>query len=135
MPVQDFNKYMNLSKVLNNSWGTGTQLKLGISQSIKFSLRDDKLMKGLFVMIVNMPNTPQLAHEMKARYKNQALQMIKGALENLKKDYEQQNAGETIRLKMLDESVTEGLEYITNAQYRPTLQAYYRLNCLVEVDD
>jgi hypothetical protein len=135
MPVQDFNKYMNLSKVLNNSWGTGTQLKLGISQSIKFSLRDDKLMKGLFVMIVNMPNTPQLAHEMKARYKNQALQMIKGALENLKKDYEQQNDGETIRLKMLDESVTEGLEYITNAQYRPTLQAYYRLNCLVEVDD
>jgi MinD-like ATPase involved in chromosome partitioning or flagellar assembly len=92
-------------------------------------------MKGLFVMIVNMPNTPQLAHEMKARYKNQALQMIKGALENLKKDYEQQNDGETIRLKMLDESVTEGLEYITNAQYRPTLQAYYRLNCLVEVDD
>jgi len=135
MPVQDFNKYMNLSKVLNNSWGTGTQLKLGISQSIKFSLRDDKLMKGLFVMIVNMPNTPQLAHEMKARYKNQALQMIKGALENLKKDYEQQNDGETIRFKMLDESVTEGLEYITNAQYRPTLQAYYRLNCLVEVDD
>ena len=135
MPVQDFNKYMNLSKVLNNSWGTGTQLKLGISQSIKFSRRDDKLMKGLFVMIVNMPNTPQLAHEMKARYKNQALQMIKGALENLKKDYEQQNDGETIRLKMLDESVTEGLEYITNAQYRPTLQAYYRLNCLVEVDD
>lgn len=135
MPVQDFNKYMNLSKVLNNSWGTGTQLKLGISQSIKFSLRDDKLMKGLFVMIVNMPNTPQLAHEMKARYKNQALQMIKGALENLKKDYEQQNDGETIRFKMLDESVTDGLEYITNAQYRPTLQAYYRLNCLVEVDD
>lgn len=135
MPVQDFNKYMNLSKVLNNSWGTGTQLKLGISQSIKFSLRDDKLMKGLFVMIVNMPNTPQLAHEMKARYKNQALQMIKGALENLKKDYEQQNDGKTIRFKMLDESVTDGLEYITNAQYRPTLQAYYRLNCLVEVDD
>jgi hypothetical protein len=135
MPVQDFNKYMNLSKVLNNSWGTGTQLKLGISQSIKFSLRDDKLMKGLFVMIVNMPNTPQLAHEMKVRYKNQALQMIKGALENLKKDYEQQNDGETIRFKMLDESVTDGLEYITNAQYRPTLQAYYRLNCLVEVDD
>lgn len=134
MPVQDFDKYMNLSKVLNNSWGTGTQLKPGLSQSIKFSLRDDKLMKGLFVMIVNMPNTPQLAHEMKVRYKNQALQMIKGALENLKKDFEEQNDGKTIRFKMLDESVTEGLEYLTTAQYRPTLQAYYRLNCLVEVD-
>jgi hypothetical protein len=86
------------------------------------------------MMIVNMPNNPQLAHEMKARYKNQALQMVKGALEKLKKDYEEQNEGKSVRLKMLDESVTEGIEFLTNAQYRPTLQAYYRLHCLVEVE-
>ena len=134
MPVEDFDKYMQLSRVLNNSWGTGSQLKPGTSQSIKFALRDDKLLKSSFMMIVNMPNNPQTAHEMKVRFKNQALQMLKGALEKVKEDYQEQTEGNTVRLKMLDESVTEGIEYITNAQYRPTLQAYYRLHCLVSVD-
>lgn len=134
MPVENFDKYMELSKVLNNSWGTGSQVKPGTSQSIKFALRDDKLLKGMFMMIVNMPNNPQTAREMKERYKNQALQMLKGALEKLKEDYQEQHKGKTIKLKMVDRSVTEGLEYLTNAQYRPTLQAYYRLQCLVEVD-
>lgn len=134
MPVENFDKYMELSKVLNNSWGTGSQVKPGTSQSIKFALRDDKLLKGMFMMIVNMPNNPQTAREMKERYKNQALQMLKGALEKLKEDYQEQHKGKTIKLKMVDRSVTEGLEYFTNAQYRPTLQAYYRLQCLVEVD-
>lgn len=132
--VEDFDKYMQLSKVLNNSWGTGSQLRQGTSQSIKLTLRDDKLLKGSFMMIVNMPNNPQTAHEMKLRFKNQALQMLKGALEKVKEDYEEQSEGKSIKLKMMDESVTEGVEYITNAQYRPTLQAYFRLHCLVSID-
>lgn len=133
MPVEDFNKYMQLSKVLNNSWGTGSQLKLG-SQSIKFTLRDDKLMKASLVMIVNMPNNPQTAHEFKARYKNEALGKVKGAIEDLKKRFEDQNEGKTIRLKMMDNSVTEGVEYLTTSQYRPNLHAYFRLDCLISVE-
>lgn len=133
MPVEDFDKYMELSKVLNNSWGTGSQLRAGTSQSIKFNLRDDKLMRASFMMIVNMPNNPQTAHEMKVRFRNQALQMVKGALEELKKRYEEQNDGKTLNLKMQDNSVQEGIEYLTNAQYRPNLQAYFRLSCLIEV--
>jgi MinD-like ATPase involved in chromosome partitioning or flagellar assembly len=134
MPVENFDKYMELSKVLNNSWGTGSQVKPGTSQSIKFALRDDKLLKGMFMMIVNMPNNPQTAREMKERYKEQALQMLKAALQRIREDYQEQHEGKTIKLKMVDRSVTEGLEYLTNAQYRPTLQAYYRLQCLVEID-
>jgi hypothetical protein len=134
MPVEDFDKYMQLAKVLNNSWGTGSQLRQGTSQSIKFLLRDDKLIKASFMMIVNMPNNPQTAHEMKTRYKNQALQMLKGSIEELKKRYEEQNDQKTIRLKMIDNTVTDGVEFLTNAQYRPTLHAYYRLDCLISVD-
>jgi hypothetical protein len=133
MEVQNFDKYMQLSKVLNNSWGTGSQLRQGTSQSIKFNLRDDQLMKVSFMMIVNMPNNPQTAHEMKNRFKNQALQMIKASLEELKERYEKQNEGQTLRLKMQDNSVTEGVEFLTNAQYRPNLQAFFRVYCLVEV--
>lgn len=132
--VEDFDKYMQLAKVLNNSWGTGSQLRQGTSQSIRFTLRDDKLLKGSFMMIVNMPNNPQTAQEMKLRFKNQALQMLKGALEKVKETYEEQSEGSSVKLKMMDESVTEGIEYIGNAQYRPTMQAYYRLHCLVTVD-
>ena len=47
--VEDFNKYMALSKVLNNSWGTGSQLK-SPSQSVKFQLRDEQVMKASLVI-------------------------------------------------------------------------------------
>ncbi len=132
MTVEDFNKYMSLAKALNNSWGTGSQLRSS-SQSIKFNLRDDKLMKASIQMIVMMPNNPRTAHEFKERYKREALGKVKSALEDLKKRFEDQNDGKTISFKMLDNSVTDGIEFLTNAQYRPTLQAFFRLNCLVDV--
>lgn len=125
---------MELAKVLNNSWGTGSQLKQGTSQSIKFLIRDDRLIKASFMMIVNIPNNPQTAHEMKLRYKNEALQMLKASLEELKKRYEDQNDGKKLSLKLIDNSVTEGVEFLTNAQYRPTLHAYFRLDALVAID-
>lgn len=131
MTVEDFDKYMALSKVLNNSWGTGSQLK-SASQSIKFALRDDKLMKVNFVMIVIMPNNQKTVFEMTERFRNEALQMVKAALTELRERFEEAN-GETITLKMLDSSVNDGVEFLTNAQYRPTKHAYFRLTCLVEV--
>lgn len=134
MAVENFDKYMQVAKVLNNSWGTGSQVqKHNSSQSIKFNLRDDKLMKASLVMIVNMPNNPKTAQEFKTRFKNEALGKIKSAMEGLKERFEDQNDGKTLRLKMLDNSVTEGIEYLTNAQYRETLHAFYRLDCLIEV--
>lgn len=133
MTVEDFDKYMAIAKVLNNSWGTGSQLR-SESQSIKFTLRDDKLMKASFIMIVIMPNDPQLQREMKERFKLQALAMIKGAIEELKTKFTEQNEGETLRLKMIDNSVIDGIEYLTNAQYRMTKHAYFRLQCLVGVE-
>lgn len=132
MGVEDFDKYMAVAKALNNSWGTGSQLR-SQSQSIKFSLRDDKLMKVHFMMIVNMPADFQLQREMKERYKLQALAMIKGAIEELKERFVEQNDGETISLKMIDNSVTDGIEYLKNAQYSMNKSAYFRLDALIEV--
>jgi hypothetical protein len=130
--VKDFNKYMALSKVLNNSWGTGSQLR-SPSQSIKFQLRDDQLMRASLVMIVNMPNNPKTATEFKNRYKNEALGKLKSAVADLKERFSDQNEGKTISFEMIEGSVQEGIEYLTNAQYVPNLRAYFRLNCLISV--
>jgi len=131
--VEDFNKYMALSKVLNNSWGTGSQLK-SPSQSVKFQLRDEQVMKASLVMIVNMPNNPKTAHEFKQRYKNEALGKLKGAVADLKERFSEQNEGKTVSFKVIESSIQEGVEYLTNAQYTPTLRAYFRLNCLFAVE-
>jgi len=130
--VEDFDKYMALSKVLNNSWGTGSQLR-SPSQSVKFQLRDDQLMKASIVMIVNMPNNPKTAHEFKQRYKNEALGKLQSAVADLKERYTDQNKGKTVSFKVIDSSIQEGIEYLMNAQYNPTLRAYFRLNCLIAV--
>jgi hypothetical protein len=131
--VEDFNKYMALSKVLNNSWGTGSQLK-SPSQSVKFQLRDEQVMKASLVMIVNMPNNPKTAHEFKQRYKNEALGKLKSAVADLKERFSEQNEGKTVSFKVIESSIQEGVEYLTNAQYTPTLRAYFRLNCLFAVE-
>ena len=131
--VEDFNKYMALSKVLNNSWGTGSQLK-SPSQSVKFQLRDEQMMKASLVMIVNMPNNPKTAHEFKQRYKNEALGKLKSAVADLKERFSEQNEGKTVSFKVIESSIQEGVEYLTNAQYTPTLRAYFRLNCLFAVE-
>jgi len=131
--VEDFNKYMALSKVLNNSWGTGSQLK-SPSQSVKFQLRDEQVMKASLVMIVNMPNNPKTAHEFKQRYKNEALGKLKSAVADLKERFSEQNEGKTVSFKVIESSIQEGVEYLTNAQYTPTLRAYFRLNCLIAVE-
>lgn len=133
MPVQDFKKYMQLAKILNNSWGTGSQLKSG-SQSIKFALKDENLLKGSVMMIVNMPNNPQTAHEFKNRYRNEAIGKMESAIKDLKGRFEDQNEGKTIRFKLLDNSITDGIEYLTNSQYRPNLHAYFRLHCLISIE-
>lgn len=130
--VEDFDKYMALAKVLNTTWGTGSQLRMQ-SQSIKFNLRDDKLLKGTVTMIVNMPNSPQTAVEYKRRYKEESLNKIGAAIKNLAELYEEAT-GKKIKLKLIETSITEGLEYISNSQYRPNLPAYFRLQCLFSIE-
>lgn len=131
--VEDFDKYMALSKALNNSWGTGSQLK-SPSQSVKFQLRDEQMMRASLVMIVNMPNNPKTAQEFKRRYKNEAFGKLKSAVADLKERFSQQNEGKTISFKVIESSIQEGIEYLTNAQYTPTLRAYFRFSCLIAVE-
>lgn len=137
MTVQNFKKYMNLARVVNTTWGTGSQVKTSPSQSIKFTLRDDNLLKVSSIMIVIIPNDIRLAHEMKDRFKEESLRHIKSALKKLQTDYKELNSKESpsIKLNLIDRSVTEGLEFLTNSQYRPTKHAYFRLDVLVDIQD
>lgn len=129
--VQDYNKYIELSKILNNSWGTGSQTR-SPSQSIKFTLRNDKLMKINFMMIVNMPNNVRLANEMKTRFSNEGLAMIRASITELKKRFKD-STGNSLEVKLIENTLVDDIEFLTNAQYNPSKHAYFRLSILSEL--
>lgn len=131
--IEDFNKYLALGKILPNSWGTGTQAKTSF-QSIKYSLRDDKLLKVNFMMIVNMPNNTKFAFEMKNRYTDEAMALIRSSLEDLKEKFKDVTEGKTVKFNIIQNSVNEGIEFLSTGQYRPSKHGYFRLECLIEID-
>lgn len=132
MSVKKFDNYMELSKALNNSWGTGTTTKTS-SFAIKFSAKDENNLKGLFAMVVNMPNNPRLVVEMKNRYKEEALRAIQSNLVEIRKKYEENTDGSTIKLTVDSDSIVESVEYLSVSSYRPNLSAMFRVECLVKV--
>lgn len=133
--VEDFDKYMALAKILNTTWSTGSQGRKSLTtQSIKYQLRDDKSLKASVMMSVVIPNTNRLAIEMKHRFHEEALSLLKSGLQELAKEFKENNDGKSIVFKIIPETVMSGVEFLTNSQYRPTKNAYFRLDALVVVE-
>lgn len=133
MPVQDFKKYQNLAKCMNTTFGdSATNRSKTLNQSIKMALYNETLVKVTFMMIVNF-GSDNMVREMAGRFKNEALSMVKGSLDRLKKDYEE-STEDKIKLTMLDESIVDSYEFLSHSMYNPKKTAYYRLSCLVDID-
>lgn len=133
MTVQDFKKYQDLAKCMNSTFGdSATNRSKTLNQSIKMALYNETLVKITFMMLVNF-GSDNMVREMAERFKNEGMAMVKGAMERLKKDYED-STGEKVKLTLLDDSVVDSFEFISAAIYNPRKTAYFRLSCLVDID-
>lgn len=134
MLVKNYKKFLNLSKLLNNSFGsTGPDpLRLG-TQSLKFEILDDGMLKVLFITTVSFPSET-IMREARKRWETEAISMIKGALKELEEQYKE-NYKESINCSIIDDSFNDSFEFVSYSMYNPIKRALYRVGVFVEVED
>lgn len=133
MPVEDFKKFQALAKCMNSTWGdSATNRSKLLGQSVKMALYNEGLLKVTYMVVVNF-GSDNMVREMSERFKNEGLGMVKASLEKLKKDYKD-STGEDVKLKMLEDSLSDSYEFLSYSMYNPKRTAYYRLTCLVDID-
>lgn len=132
MLVKNYEKFLNLSRVLNSSFGAESG-KTHATQSVKFDLLDDGMIKCRYLMIVNF-GSDTMMREMMRRYQSEARSMLEAALKKIVEDYKVQFPKQEVpEFDIIDSTIGEDVEFLTFSQYKGTRKAYYRFGCLVKV--
>lgn len=135
MLINDYQKYINLSRLLNTTFG-GDSTDFGKTtqtQSIKFDIMDEGLIKVRYLTIVNF-GSDTLMREMMKRFREEGISMIEAALKNVKEQYKEQFDGQDVPSFTLEEdTVNEDIEHISYYNYSGNRKAYFRIACLVSV--
>lgn len=135
MLVKNYKKFLNLSKVINSSFGSeGPENNRHHTQSIKLDLLDDGMIKCRYLMVVNF-GSDSMMREMRERYENEARVMVTAAIKTIKEKYKEQfPEDEQPKFDLLESSVGHDVEFLTYSMYSGTRKAYYRFGCLIAVE-
>lgn len=128
----DYKKLLRISQVLNNSFGSdgpGHQHVSGMN--VKLDPIDSGMIKARCIMTVTY-RSDQMMRELQRKHRNDALAMIKGAIERVAEDYEAR-FDEKISLEMNDDSFEESHEFIHISQYTALSRGFYRVTALIRV--
>lgn len=133
MLIKNYEKFLNLSKLLNTTFGAGTG-KNYATQSIKFDILDDGMLKCRYMMIVNF-GSDSMMREMMRRYNDEARSMVEAALKKLKEDYKETYPKQDVpEFGIVETSIGEDVEFLTFSQYNGNRKGYYRFGCLITVE-
>lgn len=133
MLVKDYSKFLNLSKVLNTSFGqTGPNPGRTGTQVIKFEQVSDELLKVMFITTVNFASDTRM-RESRVRWEKDAMSMIEAALKEISKTYKEKFEKE-LKLKIMTETFNDSFELVSYSQYNPMHRALYRVGVMVDVD-
>jgi len=133
MLVKDYKKFVNLSRLLNSSFGTTgpNPLRIG-TQTLKYELLDEGMLKVLFITTVSFPSET-LMRESRKRWETEGLTMIESALKDLEEKYKSEFGAE-IKCKIQEESFNDSFEFISYSLYNPIKRALYRVGVLVDIE-
>ena len=131
--VRDFDKYTNLAKVANGTFGTtGLGTARVSTQSLKFEVIDEHTLKITYQSLVTFASKSML-RDLMHKYKVDAMSMVEGSVDKFVEEYKEQNEDDKVRLQVRDNSVDDSVEYISYSMYSPIQRGFYRLSCLVDV--
>lgn len=136
MAINNYKRFLNLSKILNSTFGDeGPKNKALSSIGIKFDLIDDVYMKCRIMMIVNF-GANSLIQEMLPRHRAEAEAMLQAALVKIKEEYEEKFPDSPkIKLTALEHTSNDGVEALSYDVYGRIRTSYFRWGCAIEVDE
>lgn len=130
MPVKDFKKYIELSKLCNHTFGISSSGKSS-TESILLKAVDDEMLSAKFVIIVNY-SSEAMWIEMRKRWIEEGLERIAKRLKEVETLY-RENTGKKISLKISKPTISDSLELASYSVYKPIKTGFFRLACNIEV--
>lgn len=131
--VRNFDKYMKLVKIANGTFGTtGIGTERVSTTSFKFEVINEATIKITYQCIGNFASR-SIWRDIKAKYKRDGMTLIKEGVDQFVEQFKEANEGEKVRLKVIDTSINDGVEYVSYSIYKAQNTGIYRLWCLVDV--
>lgn len=138
--VKDYKLYTQLSRALNNTFGTTGPGTARIStQDVNLIIYDEKLLNAKFQMIVSV-GSMSVVEQMMQKYEKEGFAMIEASLKRAIDNYKEMFPDEKpIKFKINAASAHDDIEFINRNRYYPyskfgpTLRGFYRLSCVVNI--
>ena len=148
MPIQQRARYRVLANLLDTSFGKNSE-KQYPNHFIKMTMPLENTIQVKAQIIVNI-GSPNVYNEMRVKYREELLEMIKKRLERIADEYkrsleEKENAGnvtvqkyeepapKTVKLAVDNHSIQEWLEHVSMSAYRTNKTCIYHLHCIASV--
>lgn len=130
MTVKDFQKYQALSRVFNKTFGAPSTLKSS-TETVTVKCVDDTMMSAMFLIVVNF-SSEGMWRELRRRYMEEGVEKITATLKKAEEEYETLT-GKKVSLKIMQNTISDSLEFVSYSLYNPKKTAYFRVFCNIEV--
>ena len=149
MPIQQRARYRVLANLLDTSFGRSSE-KQYPNHFIKMTMPLENTIQVKAQILVNLPGSNNVYNEMRVKYREELLEMIKKRLERIADEYkrsleEKENAGnvtvqkyeepapKTVKLSVDNHSIQEWLEHVSMSAYRTNKTCIFHLQCVASV--
>jgi dihydroorotate dehydrogenase len=148
MPIQQRARHRTLASLLDTSFGRSSE-KQYPNHFIKMTMPLENTIEIKAQIIVNIAS-PNVYNEMRVKYREELLEMIKKRLERISEEYkraleQKENAGnvteqryeeeaaKSVKLAVDNHSIREWLEHVSMSAYRTNKTCLYHLHCIASV--
>ena len=149
MPIQQRARYRVLANLLDTSFGRSSE-KQYPNHFIKMTMPLENTIQVKAQILVNLPGSNNVYNEMRVKYREELLEMIKKRLERIADEYkrsleEKENAGNvtvqkyeedapnTVKLSVDNHSIQEWIEHVSMSAYRTNKTCIFHLHCIASV--
>lgn len=130
MTVKDFNQFQTLSRVFNKTFGAPSTTRT-TTETITVKCVDDSFLSAMYLTTVTF-SSEGMWRELRKAYIKEALDKLNVRLRAAEDEYKELT-GKTIKLKIMQNTISDGLEFITYSMYNPKKTGFFRVFCNVEV--
>jgi hypothetical protein len=148
MPIQQRARYRILSGLLDTSFGKSSE-KAYPNHFVKMTMPLENTIQIKAQIIVRLGGT-NMYHEMRRKYREEMLEIIKQRLERIADEYKraidtksnllepkvekhEEPAPKTVKLSLDSSTIQEGIEHIGMSAYNTEKTCIFRLECLANI--
>lgn len=132
MSVKNFDQFQAISRVFNKTFGALSTTKT-LTESIVIKQIDDTMLSGMYMTTVTF-SSEGMWRSLRKAYIEEATQKITARLKEAEAEYKELT-GKTITFKIMQNTVSDGLEFVSYSMYNPKKSAFFRVFCNIEVNN